>query len=105
MLAGQVRSLATIFRCSSQVPVDHPGHIQYTGLAFLDFSSQLNSNANTAVREPPLGPDRGLFLRRYFATRPFLKLKMANPNDKEAADRNGEISVGTVVGFLYPFCS
>jgi len=25
--------------------------------------------------------------------------------DKEAADRNGEISVGTVVGFLYPFCS
>ena len=25
--------------------------------------------------------------------------------DKEAADRNGEISVGTVVGFLYPFAA
>nr|DAI93097.1 MAG TPA: hypothetical protein [Caudoviricetes sp.]DAM78624.1 MAG TPA: hypothetical protein [Caudoviricetes sp.] len=27
------------------------------------------------------------------------------PFEREAADRNGEISVGTVVGFLYPFCS
>ena len=49
---GRVRSPVIKFHCLRQKPVDHFVLLRYTGLAFLSFSSQINSNANTAVRKP-----------------------------------------------------